>query len=95
MKQLYARAAAGDFAGIKRITESAATPFQRALAIVSLEHVLIQQHQPELAGQYAKKTWETDSTCVLAKAEGLSALATEWFRALNDERARADFDPGR
>jgi len=81
IKQLYSRAAAGDLAGIKRVSESAATPFQKTLAIASLEHVFIQQHQPELAEQYAKKIPETDSSCLLAKGEALSAAATEWLRA--------------
>ena len=92
MKRLYERAAAGDLAGIKRITESAAAPFQRAFAIASLEHVLIQQRQPQLAEEYAKKIPETDSASALAKAEAMSAAAAAWLRALNDERGRADFD---
>ena len=41
MKRLYERAAAGDRAGIEHITENAATPFQKALGIASLEHILI------------------------------------------------------
>jgi hypothetical protein len=92
MKQLYDRAAAGDRAGIEHITESAPTPFQKALAIASLEHIFIQQHQPELAEQYAKRIPETDPSSSLAKAEALSAAAAAWLRAFNDGRARADFD---
>lgn len=92
MKRLYERAAAGDRAGIEHITESAATPFQKALGIASLEHILIQQHAPELAEQYAKRIPETDSPSSLAKAEALSAAAEAWLRMFNKERARTDFD---
>ncbi len=92
MKRLYERAAAGDRAGIEHITESAATPFQKALGIASLEHILIQQHEPELAEQYAKRIPETDSPSSLAKAEALSAAAEAWLRMFNKERARTDFD---
>jgi tetratricopeptide (TPR) repeat protein len=92
MKRLYERAAAGDRAGIELITESAATPFQKAVGIGSLEHILIQQHEPELAEQYAKRIPETDSPSSLAKAEALSAAAEAWLRMFNKERARTDFD---
>ena len=92
MKRLYERAAAGDRAGIEHITESAATPFQKALGIASLEHILIQQHEPELAEQYAKRIPETDSPSSLAKAEALSAAAEAWLRMFNKERGRTDFD---
>jgi len=92
MKQLYDRAAAGDRAGIERITESASTPFQKALGIASLEHVFIQLRQPEQAEQYAKQIPETDSSSSLAKAEALSAAGSAWLRAINDDRARGDFN---
>jgi len=92
IRQLYARAAAGDLAGIKRITESAPTPFQRAIAIASLEHVLIQQHQPDLAEQQAGTIPEIDSACLLAKAEALSSAATEWLHKLDEDHAKVDFD---
>ena len=92
MKELYNRAAGGDLAGVERITQSAATPFQQALAIASLEHVFIQQSQPGLAEQFAKRIPEVDSPSSLAKAEALSAAAAAWARAADDERARADFD---
>jgi hypothetical protein len=57
-----------------------------------LEHILIQQHEPELAEQYAKRIPEADSPSSLAKAEALSAAAEAWLRMFNKERARADFD---
>jgi hypothetical protein len=92
MTRLYDRAAVGDRAGIESITDGAATPFQKALGIASLEHILIQERQPELAEEYAKKIPETDSSSSLARAEALSAVATAWLRARNGDRARADFD---
>ena len=91
MKQLYDRAAAGDLASIERITASATTPFQKALGTASLEHVFIQLRQPEQAEQYAKQISEADSSSSLAKAEALSAAGSAWLRAVNDDRARADF----
>jgi tetratricopeptide (TPR) repeat protein len=92
MKRLYDRAAAGDRTGIEKITENAATPFQEALGLASLEHVLIQARQPETAEQYARKIPETDSASSLAKAEALSAAAVAWLRARDADRARADFE---
>lgn len=92
LKRLYDRAAAGDRENLTRITQSAATPFQKALAIASLQHVLIQQNQPELAEKYAKMIPETNSPATLAKAEALGASATAWLRVRDVERARAAFD---
>jgi len=46
----------------------------------------------EEAEQYAKSIPETDSPLSLAKAEALSAAGTAWVRALNDDRARTDFN---
>jgi len=57
---------------MEHITESAATPFQKALGIASLEHILIQQHEPALAEREAKRIPEADSPSSLAKAEALS-----------------------
>ncbi len=91
IRQLYAHAAAGDLAGIKETTDAAPTPFQRAIAIASLEHVLIQQHKPDLADRQAEKIPEDDSACQLAKAEAFSAVATEWLHKLDEDRAKADF----
>ena len=92
VKRLYARAAAGDREGIERATASATTPFQRALGVASLEHILIQAHQPKSAEEYANKIEQTDSPSSLAKAEALSAAASAWLRATDGERARADFE---
>jgi tetratricopeptide (TPR) repeat protein len=92
MKRLYARAAAGDQEGIESVTASAATPFQRALGVASLEHILIQTRQPKLAEEYANKIEQTDSPSSLAKAEALSAAASAWLRAADRERARIDFE---
>jgi hypothetical protein len=92
IKQLYDRAAAGDRASVERMIENATTPFRKALAIASIEHVFIQLGRPEEAEQYAKSIPETDSSSSLAKAEALSAAGTAWVRALNDDRARTDFN---
>jgi tetratricopeptide (TPR) repeat protein len=92
IKRLYARAAAGDREGIESVTASAATPFQRALGVASLEHILIQARQPKSAEEYANKIEQTDSPSSLAKAEALSAAASAWLRAADGERARTDFE---
>ncbi len=92
MKRLYNLAAAGDRTGVETIIKNAKTPFQKAFAIASLVHVFIQTGQPEIAEQYAERIPESDSSSSLAKAEALSAVAVAWFRALNDHRARTDFD---
>jgi tetratricopeptide (TPR) repeat protein len=92
LKQLYERAATGDRAGIESIVEGAPTPFQKALGLAALEHILIQERQPELAELYARRMQETDSPSSLAKAEALSSAAVAWLRERNDERARAGFD---
>jgi len=95
IKQLYDRAVAGDRASVERMIENATTPFKKALAIASLEHVFIQLGRPEQAEQYAKSIPETDSSSSLAKAEALSAAGAAWVRVLNDDRARADFNVAR
>jgi hypothetical protein len=95
MKELYDRVAARDREGLQRLTEYASTPFQRALGIASIEHILILTSQPELAEQFAKTIPEADSSSFLAKAEALTAAANAWLRVFNDDRARADFDAAR
>lgn len=71
MKQLFDRVAARDPAGLRRLTESASTPFQKALGLASLEHLMILSRKPELAEEFATAIPETDSSSSLAKAERL------------------------
>jgi hypothetical protein len=62
MKQLYDRVAARDPDGLRRLTESASTPFQKALALVSLEHLMILSRKSELAEEFATATGGAVST---------------------------------
>ena len=92
MQHLYDRMAARDREGLRHIAESASTPFQRALGFASIEHILIQANNPELAEGFAKMIPEADASSTLAKAEALSAVGAAWLRSLDDAHARADFD---
>lgn len=92
MSNLYDRMNAGDREGLLRITERSVTPFQKTIGIASIEHILIQADQPELAEQYAKSIPEVDSDCSLAKAEALSAAGAAWLRKGDTIRAQQDFD---
>jgi len=56
-----------------------------------MEHLLILTYQPKPAEAFAKSIPEVDSASSLAKAEALTAVASAWLRALDDNRARADF----
>jgi tetratricopeptide (TPR) repeat protein len=91
MTRLYERAAAGDIDGINRITETAATPFQKALAVASLEHLALQKHEAQMAEHFADTIQSLDSVSSLAKAEAISAAAAEWLRKGEVERAGDDF----
>lgn len=51
--ELYGRVAAGDREGLIRIVQNATTPFQKTLALASVEHLLIQEGKPEIAETYA------------------------------------------
>jgi tetratricopeptide (TPR) repeat protein len=92
MKNLYGRMETGDREGLLRIADSAATPFQKALGMASIEHVFIQARQPEGAEQYAEKIPTSDSDCLLAKAEALSAAGAAWLRAGDTRRAHTNFE---
>lgn len=70
---------------------SAATPFAKTLVIASMEHLFIQDHQPEMADRRAGTIPESNAECVLAKAEAMSAAAAEWLRAGNFDRANTLF----
>ena len=71
MTNLYGRVSAGDRDGLAWLAEGAATPFQKALGLASIEHLLIQVRQPEGAEQYAKqippynwpKPWPSGCLC--------------------------------
>jgi tetratricopeptide (TPR) repeat protein len=91
MKKLYGRMEVGDREGLLRIAESATTPFQSALGMASIEHILIQARQPEAAEQYAQKIPAVDSDCLLAKAEALSAAGAAWLQAGDTGRAHTNF----
>lgn len=92
MTRLYARMAAHDREGLLLVVETAKTPFQKAVALASIEHILIQANHPHEAEQYASQMPELDAPSLLAKAEALTAVGLAWSRAGNAERARVDFD---
>jgi hypothetical protein len=90
--ELYGRVAARDREGLIRIVDNAATPFQKSLALASVEHLLIQEGKPEIAESYAAGIPESSAECVLAKAEALNSVGAEWLRKGDVERARSDFE---
>jgi tetratricopeptide (TPR) repeat protein len=91
MTKLYDRMAASDRAGLEKVIDEAATPFQKTLGLASVEHILIQAAKPEAAESYAMRMPDGDTDCRLAKSEALAAAASAWLRAGNDAKARADF----
>jgi tetratricopeptide (TPR) repeat protein len=92
VERLYGRMAAGDREGLLRVTESAATPFQKALGLASIEHILILAGQPEAADVYARKIPDMEPGVALAKAEALKSAGAAWLRTGNSARAQADFE---
>jgi tetratricopeptide (TPR) repeat protein len=92
LTRLYALVVAHDSEGLRRHTEQAATPFQKALGLASLEHLLIQVGAVEQAEQSARAIPDDNEDCSLAKAEALTATATAWGRKGDSERARENFD---
>ena len=92
MKKLYGRMEVGDREGLLRIAESAATPFQMALGMASIEHILIQAGHPEMTVQYVEKMPVIDADCLLAKAEALSAAGASWLRVGDSGRAHTQFE---
>jgi len=92
MRRLYEKVAAQDRDGLVYMTNSASTPFQRAIGIASIEHLAIQANQPQTAEEFAKSMPEADADCELAKAEALSAAGAAWLRSGDSERAGQDFD---
>jgi tetratricopeptide (TPR) repeat protein len=91
MRKLYGRMEAGDREGLLRIVDDAPTPFQKALGLAGIEHILLVARQPEAAEQYARRIPESNPNCLLAKAEAMSAAATAWSQAGNDDRATGAF----
>lgn len=92
MQTLYERMAAGDRDGLLRLSNGAATPFQKAIGIASIEHIAIQASQPQAAKEIAMTMPESDVDCILAKAEALSAAGAAWLRAQDSDKAGPDFD---
>jgi tetratricopeptide (TPR) repeat protein len=91
IEKLYDRVAAHDPDGLRRLTESASTPFQKALGLASLEHLMILSGKPELAEEFATAIPETDSSSLLAKAEALSAAGAARLRNHGTDAALSDF----
>jgi len=95
MTEIYHRIAAQDREGLMHIMQTAVTPFQKTLAIASIEHLLIQVSQPEMAEQYAITIPEVNVECRLAKAEAVNSAGAVWLRVGNADRARTDFEAAR
>ena len=91
IKKLYDRVAARDPDGLRRLTDSASTPFQKALGLASLEHLMILSREFKLAEEFAAAIPETDSSSSLAKAEALSAAGAARLKDHNDNAAMTDF----
>jgi len=69
LTQLYSRIAARDKPGLFQLVNTAATPFQKALALASMEQLLLQRGDPKLADSLAATMPEADPEWALAKAE--------------------------
>lgn len=91
IKKLYDRVAARDPNGLRRLTDGASTPFQKALGLASLEHLMILSKESKLAEEFATAIPETDSSSSLAKAEALSAAGAARLKEHNGDAAIADF----
>jgi tetratricopeptide (TPR) repeat protein len=92
LTRLYALAAAGDHEGLLNHTRAASTPFQKAMGLASLEHILIQLRAPAEAEKYAREIPNDCPDCTLARVEALSAVATAWARTGDPERAQKCFE---
>ncbi len=92
MTRLYALAVAGNRDGLLKLTESAASPFQKMLAWANLVHVFIQLGVPAEAEQYARLISEDGADCTLAKAEALVAVGSAWGRRKEPLQAERCFD---
>ena len=95
MTRIYQCIGAKDRECLVRILQNAATPFQKTLAIASVEHLFIQASQPKMAEQYATTIPEADPECVLAKAEAMNSAAAAWLRIGNPDQAHTDFGAAR
>ena len=95
LTELYSRIAAHDEPGLFKLVNTAATPFQKTLALASMEHLLLQRGDPKLADSLAATMPEADPECVLAKAEALNSIGAAWLRKGEIEKARTDFDSAR
>jgi hypothetical protein len=91
IEKLYDRVAARDADGLRRLTESASTPFQKALGLASLEHLMILSGKSDLAEEFATAIPETESSSLLAKAEALSAAGAARLRDHGTDAAVSDF----
>jgi tetratricopeptide (TPR) repeat protein len=92
LTQLYALIAAHDRNGLLKHTEAASSPFQKALGLASLEHLLIQVGAVKEAEESAQAITDNGADCSLAKAEALTAVGTAWQGAGDPEHARQAFD---
>ena len=92
LTRLYELVAARDSDGLRKHTERAATPFQKALGLASIEHLLIQLGALQEAEQSARAMPDDGADCSLAKAEALTAAASAWARNGDSDRARENFD---
>lgn len=91
LTELYAFVVARDEAGLRAHTLRAATPFQKALGLASLVHLLMQVKNLALAQEFAGSMPEDQADCSLAKAETLTAVGEAWAKSGELSRARQSF----
>lgn len=91
LQKLFGFMAARDHTALANLVETAGSPFQKILALASIEHIMIQTYEPKAASALARQMPESDADCLLAKAEALASSGAAWSRKLDDANAKEDF----
>ena len=91
IQELYASLKAGKLQDLDRIISSAATPFQKAMGIASVQHIMNQGGLVDLSEACARAIPTTDDNAKMAKAEALASAATALAIGGEKNRARALF----
>ena len=92
LTQVYALIEAGDRPGLEKLVSSASSDFQKALALASLEHLLLQVGALPDAEGIARTIPDDGSDSSLSKAEALTAAAVGWGRKGDTVRSRQCFE---
>lgn len=91
IRELYASLKAGDRQALDRVVSSAATPFQKAMILASVQHIMNQAKLADLSEVCAKSIPTTNVDTKLARAEALASAATSLAINGAKNRARALF----